>query len=253
MKQIQIYTDGSCRYGRKSTGVGGYGVIIIESNKIIYKEGKYFKNTTHNRMEILATIRGMEIAHQKGFNNVVIYSDSKYTVDGSNKWLQSWRQRKWKTKAKTDVKNKDLWERVHALRKLFKHCKCKWVKSHNNDRYNELVDHIATNHNKNTNYQVDDFKQVKTKIRKKKHDKIVVPIKRTVSVKPVIQEKPNECEKLYIFKEFNGAEYQFNAKHNVAATIKILQLIKDVDIDGVLFKDGLYPILEYKNGSVKSY
>ena len=59
MSDIIIYTDGACS---GNPGAGGWGVVIIK-NAGIEKFNGYEKDTTNNRMELMAAIQG--IAKQK--------------------------------------------------------------------------------------------------------------------------------------------------------------------------------------------
>ena len=54
---IIIYTDGACS---GNPGVGGWGAVILEENNdpIYLKGGE--KNTTNNRMELMAAIQGLK-------------------------------------------------------------------------------------------------------------------------------------------------------------------------------------------------
>lgn len=98
-------------------------------------------NTTNNRMELLAVIRGLEAL--KEYCDITIYSDSKYVVNGINEWLDGWIARNWKTAGKKPVKNRDLWEQLVSLRTGHS-ITLKWVKGHNGDPLNEEADLLAT-------------------------------------------------------------------------------------------------------------
>ena len=91
MKEVQLYTDGACR---GNPGRGGWGAILVY--------GKYEKElsggereTTNNRMELMAAISGLEAL--KEACKVTLYSDSKYLVDAFLEgWVESWRQHGWR-------------------------------------------------------------------------------------------------------------------------------------------------------------
>src|SRR5262249_51917529 len=101
--QVQIYTDGS---SRGNPGPGGYGTILIYGNHT--KElSQGYKNTTNNRMELMAVIAGLEALNKDGLD-VVITSDSKYVVDAVEQgWVFGWQKKNFK-----DKKNADLWLRL---------------------------------------------------------------------------------------------------------------------------------------------
>ena len=136
MKEIKIYTDGSCL---GNPGPGGYGAILIykKNEKEIY-DG--FFNTTNNRMELMAPI--MALSKLKEPCNVKIITDSKYVKNGITSWIFNWKKNNWKTASKKDVKNKDLWQKLDNV--LNKHnVTWEWVKAHNGHPENERCDALA--------------------------------------------------------------------------------------------------------------
>ena len=136
MKTVNIYTDGACR---GNPGDGGWGVLIEYEN--ISKE--YFggeKNTTNNKMELKAAIKGLSVLKESC--DVNITTDSKYVMDGITSWIENWKKNNWKNASKKDVKNKDLWVELDNL--TDKHSiKWEWVKGHSGDYGNEIADKLA--------------------------------------------------------------------------------------------------------------
>ncbi|QSE97653.1 ribonuclease HI [Fulvivirga lutea] len=134
---ITIYTDGAAK---GNPGPGGYGVVMMANvnGKPYRKElSEGFKNTTNNRMELLAVIVGLETLKKPG-TPVTIYSDSKYVVDAVEKgWLWNWQKKGFKGK-----KNIDLWQRFIPLFKQHK-VKFVWVKGHAGLKENERCDQLA--------------------------------------------------------------------------------------------------------------
>ena len=134
-----IYTDGACL---GNPGPGGWAAIIInpkKSKKII--EGAA-KNTTNNRMELLAVIRALDEIKDNG--NIKIFTDSKYVINGIESWIQRWKKNNWITSNKKKVKNVDLWIKLDNVR-LGKIISWKWVKGHSGIKLNEEVDTLAKN------------------------------------------------------------------------------------------------------------
>lgn len=119
---IRIYTDGSCIDNR----YGGWGVVIVNEDNIwCISDG--CDNTTNNRMELTAVIEALTFMNEE--NNYEIYTDSQLTLNCATG--------KWKRKA-----NLDLWKQFddeYENRKV----KWNWVKAHNGDKYNEMVDKLA--------------------------------------------------------------------------------------------------------------
>ena len=133
---IKIYTDGSCL---GNPGNGGWAAIIINDGKKTQIKGSK-KNTTNNRMELLAPIQALKKI-PKG-SKVQIFTDSKYVKLGITEWINNWKKNGWKTANKQQVKNKELWVELDLLSNEFE-IKWNWVKAHSNDKLNNEVDLIA--------------------------------------------------------------------------------------------------------------
>ena len=133
---IKIYTDGSCL---SNPGNGGWAAIININGKIKKISGNE-KNTTNNRMELMAPINALKNINSK--DPIEIFTDSKYVKNGITEWINTWVLNNWKTSKKEDVKNKDLWLELHKLNQSFS-VKWNWVKAHAGDPLNEEVDMLA--------------------------------------------------------------------------------------------------------------
>tara|TARA_A100001015_G_scaffold25441_1_gene28636 strand:- start:1729 stop:2154 length:426 start_codon:yes stop_codon:yes gene_type:complete len=133
---IKIYTDGSCL---KNPGNGGWAAIININGKIKKISGNE-KNTTNNRMELMATINALKEMSTRDL--IEIFTDSKYVKNGITEWVNTWILNNWKTSKKEDVKNKDLWIELYKLNKSL-NIKWNWVKAHAGNPLNEEVDMLA--------------------------------------------------------------------------------------------------------------
>ena len=133
---ITIYTDGSCL---ANPGNGGWAAIIKKNNETKKISGNE-KNTTNNRMELLAPINALKVI--KPGSEVKIYTDSKYVKNGITDWINTWIYNNWKTSKKEDVKNKDLWIELYNLNKSM-NIQWNWVKAHDGNLLNEEVDLLA--------------------------------------------------------------------------------------------------------------
>ena len=133
---IKIYTDGSCL---KNPGNGGWAAIICTDNEVKKISGSE-KDTTNNRMELMATINALKEVNSD--NLIEIYTDSKYVKNGITDWIHNWIKNNWKTSSKEDVKNKDLWVQLHDLNNNSQ-IKWNWVKAHAGNPLNEEVDLLA--------------------------------------------------------------------------------------------------------------
>ncbi len=133
---IKIYTDGSCL---ENPGNGGWAAIINDNGNVKKISGNE-KDTTNNRMELMAPINALkEIGITK---EIEIYTDFKYVKLGITEWINTWIKNSWKTSKKQDVKNKDLWLELHNLNQSL-NIKWNWVKAHSGDPINEEVDLMA--------------------------------------------------------------------------------------------------------------
>ena len=133
---IKIYTDGSCL---TNPGDGGWAAIINIDGEIKKISGNE-KNTTNNRMELMAPINALKYINSK--DPIEIFTDSKYVKNGITEWINTWVLNNWKTSKKEDVKNKDLWIELHKLNQSL-NVKWNWVKAHAGDTLNEEVDMLA--------------------------------------------------------------------------------------------------------------
>ena len=133
---IKIYTDGSCL---KNPGNGGWAAIICTKDEIKKISGSE-KDTTNNRMELMATINALKEVNSEDL--IEIYTDSKYVKNGITDWIHNWIKNNWKTSNKEDVKNKDLWVQLYDLNNNSK-IKWNWIKAHAGNPLNEEVDLLA--------------------------------------------------------------------------------------------------------------
>lgn len=107
---IQIFTDGAAK---GNPGPGGYGVVISRTDTVT-ELGGYTERTTNNEMELTAVVEALK-AVQGTKATVAIYTDSKYVVEGATGWIFGWMKNGWKTKAGSDVLNKELWQELQPL------------------------------------------------------------------------------------------------------------------------------------------
>jgi ribonuclease HI len=133
---IKIYTDGSCL---NNPGNGGWAAIINDNDQIIKISGGE-KNTTNNKMELIAPINALKKIDKD--KKVEIYTDSKYVKLGITEWIHKWTKNNWQTSKKEDVKNKELWIELFELTKSFE-INWIWVKAHSGNLLNEEVDSLA--------------------------------------------------------------------------------------------------------------
>ena len=137
MKKVTIYTDGACS---GNPGAGGFAAILMYNGvEKVVSGGE--KETTNNKMELMAVISGLNSL--KEACEVDVYSDSQYVVDAFNKgWVDSWQKNGWRNSSKDDVKNVDLWEKLVDLMSKHQVTFIK-VKGHSDNENNNRCDEIA--------------------------------------------------------------------------------------------------------------
>ena len=141
--EYTIYTDGACS---GNPGPGGWGAVIFDEKEKQYNISGNVKDTTNNRMELMAPI--MALKKIKSMSNVMIFTDSTYVKNGITEWIKKWEKNGWKSSSKKPVKNKDLWIKLNDLCQKNK-VQWKWIKGHSNNKYNNLADELATEAIKN--------------------------------------------------------------------------------------------------------
>lgn len=143
-----FYCDGACSSNGYKNASGGYGVIEIQNNKIIYQFQDFKSPTTNNEMELMAILHILQkLDKEKNFNYYefqelpIIYSDSAYCVNIINNWMYSWEQNNWKRPKNQEIKNLEIIKQIYNLRHL---AKVEKVKGHNGNIWNEYCDQLAT-------------------------------------------------------------------------------------------------------------
>ena len=137
MKYI-IYTDGACS---GNPGPGGWGAVIFDEKEKQNNISGKVKETTNNRMELMAPIMALKKIKPK--SDITIFTDSTYVKNGITEWIKKWEKNGWKSSNRKPVKNKDLWIKLNDLCQKNKVI-WKWIKGHSNNKYNILADELAT-------------------------------------------------------------------------------------------------------------
>lgn len=137
MSEVDLYTDGACS---GNPGAGGYGVILIHAPHTKELSGAY-RETTNNRMELMAVIKGLAALRKPCLVN--LYSDSRYIVDAMNKgWVRRWQSNNWMRNKNEPAKNIDLWIQILELAGQHQ-VRWNWVKGHATNTYNNRCDQLA--------------------------------------------------------------------------------------------------------------
>ena len=136
MRQVEIFTDGSCL---GNPGPGGYGIIVRENGHDTELSAGYAL-TTNNRMELLAVIKALE--ELSGHCALTLVTDSSYVVKGMTEYLPNWQKRHWRSSTGGPVKNQDLWRRLVSACEGHK-ITWQWIRGHAGHRANERCDELA--------------------------------------------------------------------------------------------------------------
>jgi len=136
MKAVEVHTDGACL---GNPGPGGWAALLRYGPRERELAGGEAA-TTNNRMELMAAIVALETLTEPC--SVVLHTDSQYVRQGITEWLPGWVRRDWRNAAGQPVKNRDLWERLHAACRRHR-IDWRWVKGHSGDPGNDRVDALA--------------------------------------------------------------------------------------------------------------
>ncbi len=134
---VELYTDGACR---GNPGPGGWGVLMRYNGTEKTLHGGE-QETTNNRMELTAAIKGLEALTRPSV--VVLTTDSQYVKNGITQWITNWKKKAWLTAAKKPVKNVDLWKQLDELANSKHQVEWKWVRGHTGHVENERADVLA--------------------------------------------------------------------------------------------------------------
>jgi ribonuclease HI len=142
MDKIIIYCDGACSNNQLKENRGGWGAILLYKGKAKEISGAQ-RNTSNNRMELLACIRALEAVKNHSLP-VEVFTDSAYLANCMlQKWYRRWQKNGWRTAGKKPVENKDLWLRLLALQEGFYRISFNKVAGHSNIEWNERADRLA--------------------------------------------------------------------------------------------------------------
>jgi len=135
---LVIYTDGACS---GNPGPGGWAWAVSPTGKPSGFGSE--PDTTNQRMELLAVINALR-TYEDSAEAIEIVSDSTYVVHCfRDKWWMGWQRRGWKNSQRQPVANRDLWEPLIELVNSRTDISFTWVKAHNGEPMNELVDQLA--------------------------------------------------------------------------------------------------------------
>lgn len=139
---VEFYVDGACSGNGSVNAKGGFGVLGVENDQVVFAYAKSNEGTTNNREELRAILY---VVLNYGYMNPIIYSDSAYAINTLSSWMFGWARNGWLKSDNKTPENLDLIKPYYDLikEKGYK-VEFRKVKGHSNNKYNNLVDNLAT-------------------------------------------------------------------------------------------------------------
>jgi ribonuclease HI len=148
---MRVFTDGSCIGNGKSGAKAGYAVWFPEnpswstSARIPNEQSQ-----TNQRAELYAILAAANVLIEHGCTteDIVIYTDSDYSINCLTKWITKWVARNWKTIDGKDVLHQDLIKDISNKLSKFKSHRFHHVRAHTGgeddlSKNNDVVDRMA--------------------------------------------------------------------------------------------------------------
>jgi len=133
-----VFTDGSAT---PNPGPGGWGAVYVVDGEVVAQDHGHQPNTTNNRMELTALLKGIELVPPG--TPAIVYSDSNLAVRTVSEWAAGWARRGWKRKT-GPVENLDLVKPLFEAFQRRPELEIRWIKAHAGNRWNEYADSLAT-------------------------------------------------------------------------------------------------------------
>lgn len=151
---LVIYTDGSAKNNGASDAIGGFGVIVCETNNhqiptfftVIDAYSEQVVGTTNNRMEISGLLWALKNygVKEEEFFVPIVYTDSMYCINSFTNWIKSWKARGWIRPGNKPLENLDLIKEWDNLCNQGYKIDLRYIKGHNGHIWNEMADQLAT-------------------------------------------------------------------------------------------------------------
>lgn len=142
---IEIYTDGACS---GNPGPGGAAFVVVREDEIVFQKAFSFPHTTNNFCELFSVSEAIRYLLNTNAPQGIIFSDSKYVVDGINIWLPGWENNDWRSSSGNKIKNMELWQNISIYWKVITSIcdiSIHYVKGHSGNKWNNAVDKLARN------------------------------------------------------------------------------------------------------------
>ena len=151
----KYWVDGACS---GNPGPGGYAVVSLEENELVYSYVEDFPNTTNNRMELMAILHVMKLAANDKENDYLVYSDSAYAINCLINWCPVWAKNNWTRKGNKPILNLELIQEMYSIYlKIKDRITIIKIGGHKGVLGNELADALSTGNNKKFNDLIKKF------------------------------------------------------------------------------------------------
>lgn len=148
---MRVFTDGACSSNGRPGAKAGYAVWFPEHKSLSMSQKLLpTQPQTNQRAEMSAIHQATLILEENGFydEDIVVYTDSDYSINCLTKWITGWVARGWKTSVGGDVLHRDLIEDTSKRLAKFKSYRFVHVRSHTGaeddlSRNNDIVDRMA--------------------------------------------------------------------------------------------------------------
>ena len=151
----KYWVDGACS---GNPGSGGYAVVSLEENKLVYSYVEDFPHTTNNRMELMAILHVMKLAANDKENDYLVYSDSAYAINCLINWCPVWAKNNWTRKGNKPILNLELIQEMYSIYlKIKDRITIIKIGGHKGVLGNELADALSTGNNKKFNDLIKKF------------------------------------------------------------------------------------------------
>ena len=135
--QDGVFTDGSAT---PNPGRGGWAAVLVSGGAVVAELSGAEPDTTNNRMELTALLRGLELVPEG--TPGVLYSDSQLAVRTVNEWAAGWEARGWR-RSRGPVENLDLVRPLYEALRARPEVEVRWIRAHVGHRWNEYADRLA--------------------------------------------------------------------------------------------------------------
>lgn len=108
--------------------------------------GAVYNATSSSHTELVAAKVALDYLKDKDYTSAKIMLDNESVVKGLSQWLPKWSANGWKSSKGTDIANKSLWQETKTVYDTVKdkmNIEVSWIRGHNGDFGNELVDAYA--------------------------------------------------------------------------------------------------------------